>query len=256
MDQANINNLIDFNTPPIFFAGAAPPSAGSYQASISRVKTWLCVSDPAHGVVPGEVSLARLPDGTTSSTDHYAGINYLACVGSGSAGVGWGKFADSDGMFGQVAYKFTDIRDGLSNTVAFSESLLGPGGDAEPNADSTISTDTKRQILILPGNTVPDDKTCTAGAEGGAYWSNARGMRWINGHYGDTTYNHYLVPNDDQWDCTNAHHNPGQVAARSNHAGGVNSLFGDGSVHFIRSGMDQNIWAALATRSGGEIADY
>ncbi|CAN5360981.1 DUF1559 domain-containing protein [soil metagenome] len=256
LDQGNVFNLIDFATPPIAFTDATPPSPGTYKASKCIVKSWLCVSDTLHGVVPGNVSLAKFAHNITSSDDHYAGVNYLACIGSGSAAVGWGRYVDSDGMFGQVAYRHADVRDGLSNTVAFSESLLGPGGEAEPNADPTAPTDTKRQILILPGDALPDDKTCAAGDAGGAYWSNARGMRWINGHYGDTTYNHHLVPNDDRWDCTNAHHNPGQAAARSNHAGGVNTLFGDGSVHYMRSGMGQAIWEALATRNGGEIADY
>ena len=255
VEQANLGNIIDYSTPPIFFANTTPPSAGTYTASITVVKIWLCPSDPSRGVVPGDVSLAVLPNGSTSTTDHYAGTNYLTCVGSGSAAVNWGKYANSDGMFGQVPYRFADISDGLSNTVAFSESLLGPGGGAEPSTASTTPTDTRRQVLTLPGSTITDDATCDKGAVGGAYWSNARGARWINGHYADANYNHHLRPNDDRWDCSNASHNPGQAAARSNHNGGVNVLFGDGSVHFMSNGIAQVTWEALATRNGGEVAN-
>ena len=37
------------------------------------------------------------------------------------------------------------------------------------------------------------------------------------------------------------------------HTGGVNAVFGDGSVHFLRSGMDLSTLAALITRGGGEV---
>jgi prepilin-type N-terminal cleavage/methylation domain-containing protein/prepilin-type processing-associated H-X9-DG protein len=252
VEQDNVWHSIDFKSPPIFFPGMAQPSAGNYKASTAVVKMWLCPGDGANGVVPGDVSLAFQPDGTLSSTDHYVGTNYLVCVGSGAPAVDWGKFAKSDGMFGEVPYRAADVTDGLSNTVAISESLLGAGGGAEPDPN-TILVGPQRQILILPGATVPDDDTCANGAAAEAYWSNARGARWINGAYGDTTYNHHLQPNDGRFDCTNTARDSGQAAARSVHSGGVNAAFGDGSVHFI-SNASGPIWQALATRNGGEIA--
>ena len=87
----------------------------------------------------------------------------------------------------------------------------------------------------------------------GGYWSNARGAKWINGHYADANYNHHLLPNDPRWDCSNASHNPGQAAARSQHAGGVNVMLGDGSVRFVTNGIAPAVWQALATRAGGEV---
>lgn len=42
------------------------------------------------------------------------------------------------------------------------------------------------------------------------------------------------------------------AAARSRHPGGVNTAFADGSVRFIRNGIDPATWSALATRAGGE----
>jgi prepilin-type N-terminal cleavage/methylation domain-containing protein/prepilin-type processing-associated H-X9-DG protein len=253
VEQDNIGRLIDFNSPPIFFAGTTPPSAGNYTASITVVKLWICPSDGINGVVPGDASLAVKPDGTISTTDHYAGTNYVTCVGSGSAAVNWGKYANSDGMFGQVAYHIADVTDGLSNTVAFSESLQGQGGGAEPGTASSVLQNAQRQVLTLPGSTVTDDATCSQTSGSGGYWSNLRGAKWINGHYADANYNHHLLPNDPRWDCSNASHNPGQAAARSNHTGGVNVLFGDGSVHFITNTITPVIWQSLATRNGGEV---
>jgi prepilin-type processing-associated H-X9-DG protein len=41
--------------------------------------------------------------------------------------------------------------------------------------------------------------------------------------------------------------------ATSDHPGGVNVLFADGSVHFIKSSIAGATWRALGTISGGEI---
>ena len=43
------------------------------------------------------------------------------------------------------------------------------------------------------------------------------------------------------------------VTARSYHPGGVNSLFGDGSVHFVKNTISGPTWRALGTISGGEV---
>jgi prepilin-type processing-associated H-X9-DG protein len=43
----------------------------------------------------------------------------------------------------------------------------------------------------------------------------------------------------------------------SKHSGGVNFLFGDGSVRFITDSIDGQTWVKLGTRQGGEVAgDY
>jgi len=43
------------------------------------------------------------------------------------------------------------------------------------------------------------------------------------------------------------------VGSRSRHPGGVNTLFGDGSVHFMKSSISAVTWIALGTISGGEV---
>ena len=43
------------------------------------------------------------------------------------------------------------------------------------------------------------------------------------------------------------------VGVRSRHPGGVNSLFGDGSVRFIKNSINPQTWVALGTIQGGEV---
>ena len=44
-----------------------------------------------------------------------------------------------------------------------------------------------------------------------------------------------------------------QLPPSSYHPGGVNLLFGDGSVRFIKETVALNVWRALSTRNGGEV---
>ena len=49
--------------------------------------------------------------------------------------------------------------------------------------------------------------------------------------------------------------NDGTAEAYGFHTGGANFLLGDGSVHFVRSSVSLATFAALVTRSGGEVAN-
>lgn len=41
--------------------------------------------------------------------------------------------------------------------------------------------------------------------------------------------------------------------SQSNHPGGVNVLFADGHVQFIKSSINPQTWMALGTRANGEV---
>src|SRR5262249_15955990 len=98
----------------------------------------------------------------------------------------------------------------------------------------------------------PTPTACQSATTGN--WNANRNNQWINGHFGNTLYNHFYTPNIvGKWDCGNESHNKALTAARSNHSGGVNVLLADGSVRFVRDSILQQTWWALSPRSGGEV---
>jgi hypothetical protein len=139
--------------------------------------------------------------------------NYAACVGSNLDG----DAAGGDGLFFQNSkVRAGDVTDGVSNTVAFSESLLGPGG---PN--QTGATGDARSVYKLVTTSVTQlecDASTTLVTD--------RGALWADGAYNCGLYNHVLPPNSATMDCVR-HSNPAWRAARSRHVGGVNVLLGD-----------------------------
>jgi hypothetical protein len=230
LDAANLQNIIDFNTAPTFVDPPPSPPTANDIASRVVVPLFQCPSDL--GRVPGA------PFGPT---------NYVASVGSGIGASSSIKTGDGV-MYSGSATKFRDVLDGLSNTAAFSESILGIGGN--PSSSGSLPKDPLGEVLELPGATVTTDSSCVPG---GGTWSGLRGSRWMNGHYGDTLYNHYYSPNADQFDCGNASHNFALTSARSRHVGGVQVVLCDGSVRFVSENIYLSTWTSLATRNGGEL---
>jgi prepilin-type processing-associated H-X9-DG protein len=77
-------------------------------------------------------------------------------------------------------------------------------------------------------------------------------------------YNHLRTPNSKLPDCRgglphSTRENPFgswlslNVAARSKHPGGVNSLMADGHVQFIKDTVNVLVWQGLGSRNGGEV---
>lgn len=233
LEQDNLKKLVD---PDGNLAIGGPND----KAAKVFVKNFVCPSDSGSGQVSGS---------------EYFGTSYVANNGTGvtfdAAGniAGFLKIAEGNGVFAQFPQRIADILDGTSNTAAFSESLMGTG-----ILISGIPTDEntrRRAILEVPGGADPTPANC---ASGNGAWNPKRGEQWINGHYGNTLYNHFYNPNQNGvWDCGNGSHNKGLTSVRSNHPGGVNLLFCDGSVRFAPNSIASLIWRGMATRAGGEV---
>ena len=109
------------------------------------------------------------------------------------------------------------------------------------------------QVLEIAGGSDTTPGSCGAGSSG--TWSSIRGAKWINGHFGDTLYNHFYVPNAHEWDCGNASHNHALTAARSMHPGGVQMLYCDGHVDFVAETIELKVWRSFSTRTGEEVLE-
>lgn len=241
-DAANLYNIIDFNTAPTFVEPPVAPYSQNVNAAMTKIAMFLCPSDL--GSIPG---------------NSYGCTNYVVCAGSGTTPT-TRYLRLGDGVMMDVklrgVVKFAQITDGLSNTAAISESILGNGGAAASASTPPVSYE--QQILAITGgqnDTITGVDTspaaCVVGAAGN--WRNNRSAKWMNGHYGDTIYNHSLNPNSDDFDCVNSSNNAGLTAARSRHVGGVHLLLCDGSTRFVSENISTSIWQGLASRAGGEV---
>jgi prepilin-type processing-associated H-X9-DG protein len=231
VEQENLHNLIDPN-------GTLAIGGQNDLACKNPIPLFACPSDKS-GQVPGSA---------------YFGTNYAACNGTGVAWDTSGdiaaylKIGDGNGAFAQTPVSLAAIRDGLTNTAAFSESIIGHGLSV-----SSLPTDRETTQLVVLEVSGGNDTT-PADCEGGnGTWNSRRGEQWINGHYGNTLYNHYYTPNSRKWDCGNGSHNKGLTSARSRHPGGVNLLLCDSSVRFVADGVTEIVWRGLATRAGQEL---
>jgi prepilin-type N-terminal cleavage/methylation domain-containing protein/prepilin-type processing-associated H-X9-DG protein len=228
LEQSAVYNSLDLTVPLFGGPNSSPPFSVFPQNRMAVgvvVPTFLCPSDPSPGV-------QVIPDRGPS--------NYVASSGSDVDATG------GNGMFfANSKVKPTDVIDGLSNTVAFSESLRGPGG---ADVTAAIAPDYRFWFRNLGTADTLSEAVCNSTGP----WRPTRNSTWADGALPTGLYNHVLLPNSQTPDCIR-HSNPGWKAARSMHSGGVNVVMGDGSVRFVIDQISRETWVAAGTRRGGEV---
>jgi prepilin-type processing-associated H-X9-DG protein len=238
MEQSTLSNALNCDWPvdtgPIEAIDVPPYTFFPANLTVRQtvVTAYLCPSDKMYG-----------PDPSSGP------VNYVFCSGDGQHG---GDAGCANGVFDMpYSRSLKQVKDGLSQTVAASESLLGIPGASEQAATLPLPGETRRGFARTSTD-FPNDAEC-ATAPGG--WRLDKGVGWYDGDYRNTLYNHYLTPNSKQNDCMGkkVRHNPAWRAARSTHPGGVNVLFVDGHSQFVKDSVNPTTWRALATRHGGEI---
>lgn len=96
---------------------------------------------------------------------------------------------------------------------------------------------------------------------GGSYLSGAHWSLSYPWHTSNSAYTHFNTPN--KLSCYNTNDPPAPVqpwggvtsliTATSEHPGGVNVCFTDGSVHFIKDSVAPNVWWGLGSKGGREV---
>lgn len=214
LEQSAIHNAINFSLTMTY--------AANETAQLSRISTFLCPSDFTPNKVP-------VRDENNSTSIYTVGTsNYIGVYGVGEIGEAPGR---GNGTF------FRNSRVGINQMTDGSSSTFVVG---ERSHNLSYATWTGRAVggwlfttASFEGGTnkfdpEPEESFCMI--LGPIELSEDDGMM--------RTPNYPSAHVEDYW---------------SRHPGGVNFLFGDGSVRFIKNTINEHVYAALATRNGGEV---
>ena len=265
IEQSALYNALNFD-----FGGNGAPANDTVLKTL--VSTMVCPSD------------SELPAAGPGSSWR----NYVASMGGPPPIAAWsgtmvtGRANEPTAMNGTVSnsnsgtVSFARIRDGSSNTALFSEVLVGSGPPSPVQANHPLA---KHGYMFKLGLDSPWDLGAPGSTQALAFVQACRsipgtapswgGLPPASGAYWMTTtpsscliwsaYNHYNVPNGYSCQAANDANTGGYgafmdaMSATSNHPGGVNVCFADGSVRFVKDTVNLQTWWAIGTRNGGEV---
>jgi prepilin-type N-terminal cleavage/methylation domain-containing protein/prepilin-type processing-associated H-X9-DG protein len=262
-EQTPLFNAINFMLPPEtpfmdsynmgFMPAFLDPNRENSTISALSISPFLCPSDP---------SGATGPNGFDSGNNYFGneGSWLCDCCSQTPSTIAPGYLPQGP-LYNQSCVNLASMTDGTSNTAFFSERRRGQGTPNLKNdmymMNAAVNIDQTLQMCQSMNMSMAMAITSWMGAT------------WTIGDMSSSTYNHVSTPNT--YTCASM---PGgmmmpptasmanmavDLPPSSYHPGGVNVLFGDGSVHFIKDTVALNVWRALSTRNGGEVissSDY
>lgn len=256
---------------------------GPPNRNISSLISW------GNSTYPPQTNSYRGSIGTTTSRYTW-GTGYACCqpdpfnLAGSTGGQSVPGTPYSTGLFGYwIANGISDCTDGTSNTIAYSESLVGTADNNSARWALTRNNSvtgvtaayfgefgdasglTTTGVSVWQAYILPAMQLCTqaykSGINTGINISQANGNRWGWGAMSMTLFNTIAPPNFSQapWNsCRDSCPGCGPddslfSNAQSNHPGGVNVLFADGGVRFIKDSINPQTWMQLGTKANGEV---
>jgi prepilin-type processing-associated H-X9-DG protein/prepilin-type N-terminal cleavage/methylation domain-containing protein len=228
LEQGAMSNALNLNAP--FY------DARQTTVTQAALTVYMCPSDPGAGTPITTSGWPMRRKGSYAvnwGNSHHDGGNPAVFAGpNGTVNAMRGAFRFNTRTV--PPYSSRDFTDGLSGTMMMSEviaALTNPTGSfADIRGDIWTNSDGANQYMAYtpPNSKIPDQMEGTK----------------------DCAY-----PFQSNPPCRNGNNSPLPVfvAARSFHSGGVNVLFADGSVKFIKDSINNETWRALSTKDGGEV---
>lgn len=267
--------------------GAADNGTTDFQPSgLAYAQPW----DNNYIPVRTQIPALKCPSDPRGSQEAVKGVtNYAASVGdgywdacqewNGNGGRGLrGMFVGGDDESG--VRKYSDVTDGLSNTIQIAEIIVAQAGGNRPE-DGATAHNINVEAARRPGNGGAALCLTSVDPATGQYTGALHrfsGTRWLDGAPIFTNVTTVLGPNaaaecedDNGSDWQDVIKDP-----RSRHAGGVQAVMGDGRVVFFNENVDVGnsaagyndnnnnplsgpspfgVWGALGSINGGDSAD-
>jgi len=244
-EQESLHGLIDYTVHPGGKFGLGHFGMADQLRAIAGkiIPMFLCPSDPEtplHDMVSDSVTVS------------FAGTNYAMNGGDGTnSDTNLATTTDKGGLcWTDAQIGFWAIKDGTSQTIAFAESLRGPGNTlpATPTPDMQVYRAMPCSIALAQVAEAGGVDALLPSVTG---WDGKRLTTWLeSGLPTGPLMNGRFTPNSPIPDLTTG--SARLCAARSRHPGGVHVCFCDGSVQFLIDTIDRTTWHALWTRAGSE----
>ncbi len=249
LEQQSLSNAYNFMLGDVFTSGVT----FNFTVCGTKVNAFLCPSDSNPGNLGTVYQVATTLNPPTVGTSNYpmnggSNRNYTGGTVNGVA-----RFMGGNTSFGPVV-SLAGITDGTSNTALFGEFIKGRSLNNPPTSGG--KTVDYQLTTLNNGSFLADIAACQASI---AYAWDYRGEYWSeqDSGRGGGPYYHIMPPNKQS--CDNAP--PGAssgspdsfIGLSSYHPGGVNVVFCDGSVKFIKDSINIQTWCAIGTVNGNEV---
>jgi prepilin-type N-terminal cleavage/methylation domain-containing protein/prepilin-type processing-associated H-X9-DG protein len=267
LEQTTVFNTFNYNVSAIWSStgNACPTFVDGIDINLTArnayISTFVCPSDGNNIRTDiGQLSTTgdAKPQGKGCSYANNCGLNRY---NSNWRSSGITYYQGDDGGLNPLR-SFTTISDGTSNTALFSEWIKGKGGNGSFDPSNGIVYQNGPGVTaVQPQNYTPQSPGMTADVVLAGLcqntppdpnnWWDFKGELWF---FQDTGrgggYFHIQPPNRKSCNCCGF---DTIVGSSSKHPGGVNVVFCDGSVKFIKNSIAINIWHALGTQDYGEV---